>query len=374
MMVHVLHIVAGLPPEGGGLSEVVPRLVIAERAEGIDAFLATRGKPPFSPAAEEAEGKGVRLVRYAPSWPHFLFFSWQMLFRLPGLIRSADVVHVHGNWTFPVWWGCFWALRRHKKLVMSPHGSFDPVRLRYSAWKKRLVGWMDRFFIRHATFVHATCEAERDWCRAFARRDDLPVVVIPVGIELPPEPEPQPSGKKAYRTVLYLGRLHPLKGLDLLLEAWRQAFGTEQRDWRLVICGPDEQGVRASLEKQASRLSISEQVDFLDGVYGSDKWRLLRSADCFVLPTRSENFGVSVAEALACGVPVICTQGAPWRSLETEGCGWWCPVSADGIASALATAIAGSAATRQTMGGKGRHYIDTHLTWPILARDMAERY
>ena len=161
----ILHIVAGLPPEGGGLSELVPRMAEAEMRLGHLVTLVTRGgkSEGLALAAIEAEKAGVRLLRCSPSWPGFVFFSWQMLRDLRAIVRQADVVHVHGNWTFPVWWACRCALLEGKPLVMSPQGSFDPVRLRHSAWKKRAVGWLDRWCLRRAAAVHVTSEAERGW-------------------------------------------------------------------------------------------------------------------------------------------------------------------------------------------------------------------
>jgi len=147
--VHILHIVAGLPP-GGGIAEWVPTLCRHLQPQGHTVVLATvaRADERLSEAVGRAEQKGVRLVRFNPSQPHFLFFSWRMFFKLKALVRQADVVHVHSNWTFPVWWGCWCAWRMKKAWILSTHGCLDPVRLRHSAWKKRLVGWLDRFWLR----------------------------------------------------------------------------------------------------------------------------------------------------------------------------------------------------------------------------------
>ena len=346
---------------------MVPLLALAEAQAGFRVAVATRAGAGerLAQVAVEAERQGVELVRFAPSWPGFLYFSWQMLWKLPGVIRRADGVHIHGNWTFPVWWGAFHALRMGKRLVMSPQGSFDPVRLRHSGWKKRLVGWIDRALLRRADVVHATCEAERKWCCDFTGRGDLPCVVIPNGTEMPPEGTGVRENEK--RRVLFLGRIHPLKGLDLLLEAWQRVC-RDDAGWELVICGPDDRGLRSDLEKQAERLGIAGRVVFRDGVYGADKWRVIRSADCFVLPTRSENFGIAVAEALACGVPAICTEGAPWKELNTEKCGWWCPVSVDGIAGALEKMRELSDEERRALGENGKRLVTGKYTWRGVVR------
>ncbi len=110
---------------------------------------------------------GVREVMFSRSWPQNIYFSWGMLLGLGYEIKNADVVHVHGCWTFPVWWGAWLALRNKKTLVMSPHGSLDPVRLNHSGWKKKAVGWIDRWLLRRASVIHATCEAEKRWIQAF---------------------------------------------------------------------------------------------------------------------------------------------------------------------------------------------------------------
>jgi len=110
---------------------------------------------------------GVRGVTFRRNWPHFLYFSWGMLLGLGKMVKDVDVVHVHSNWTFPVWWGAWLALRHQKTLVMSPHGCLDPVRLKHSGWKKALVGWIDRWLLRRASVVHATCGEEKRWVQAF---------------------------------------------------------------------------------------------------------------------------------------------------------------------------------------------------------------
>ena len=189
----MLQLVAGLP-SGGGLSESVPALCLNLQKLGHAVTLVTVGDE-LSSAAMAAQVAGVRVVRFKACWPHFLFFSWGMLWGLNKEVQEVDVVHVHSQWTFPVWWGAWLALRYQKTLVMSPRGCLDPVRLKHSAWKKWLVGWMDRWLLRRADVVHATCEEENAWVQAFlkletgnlklggALRSERPkIVVIPNGV------------------------------------------------------------------------------------------------------------------------------------------------------------------------------------------------
>ena len=113
----------------------------------------------------------MRVATFQRSWPQAAYFSWGMLMGLGKEVQEADVVHVHSSWTFPVWWGAWLALRHKKTLVMSPHGAFNPLQLKHSAWKKRLVGGMDRWLLRRASVIHATCEAEAEWVRDFLKSE-----------------------------------------------------------------------------------------------------------------------------------------------------------------------------------------------------------
>ena len=185
----ILHILADLPL-GGGLSESVPMLCASEQRQGMEVTLVSLAST-LPPAAKRAQILGVTVISYRPTPPHVIFFSWEMLRKLTRQVEASDVVHVHSQWTFPVWWGCWCALRAKKTLVMSPRGCLDPVRLKHSAWKKKMVGWMDRWLLRRADVVHATCEAERAWIQAVLKFESSKVlkfgrgpriVVIPNGV------------------------------------------------------------------------------------------------------------------------------------------------------------------------------------------------
>lgn len=371
----ILHVVAGLPQAGGGLSELVPRFALEAARLGHEVTIATvaGADERLSAAADAAAAGGVRVVRFAPSAPRVLFFSWAMLQGLPELARAADLVHVHSNWTFPVWWGSECACRAGKPLVMSPQGCLDPVRLAHSAWKKRLAGVFDRRCLRRASVIHATSDAERGWIERYVGGRPC-IEVIPNGVELP-EPGPT-TAKPANRTrrVLSLGRLHPLKGLDLLLDAWATACrsGTAAGAWRLVIAGPDEQGTRARLEAQARTLGL-KNVELPGPLYGDEKRRALADADLFVVPSRSENFGIAVAEALAAGLPVIATKATPWREIDGR-CGWWVDVDAAAVTRGLAVAMQLGDAERAAMGECGRGLVAARYRWPSVARAMLEAY
>jgi glycosyltransferase involved in cell wall biosynthesis len=371
----ILHVVAGLPPTGGGLAEVVPRLALEAARLGADATIATVAPAgaALSAAADKAATEGVRIVRFAPAAPRALFFSWELRRGLPDLVRWADVVHVHSNWTFPVWWASHCALRAGKALVMSPHGCLDPVRLAHSAWKKRLAGLLDRRYLQRATAIHATSDAELEWIERYVGKGPR-ICVIPNGVEMPETLSSAPKPVGRMRQVLYLGRLHPLKGLNFLLDAWRLATSAMPiaQQWQLVITGPDEQGMRQRLQSQAASLGLTDVV-FLGPLYGEEKARALADADLVVLPSRSENFGIVVAEALAAGVPVITTKGTPWGEIDGV-CGWWVDVNAAAIAHALAAAMQLTDEQRAAMGARGRGLVAAKYQWSTVGHRMTELY
>jgi glycosyltransferase involved in cell wall biosynthesis len=296
-----------------------------------------------------------------------------MLRGLPALARAADLVHVHSNWTFPVWWACECARRAGRPFMMSPHGCLDPVRLAHSAWKKRLAGFFDRRCLRQASVIHATSDAERGWIERYVGGRPR-VELIPNGVDLP---DAAPASAKAAgrtRQVLSLGRLHPLKGLDLLIDAWRtvsQGIAPGDR-WELVIAGPDEQGTRVDLESRARKLGLANVV-FSGPLYAADKWRAFADSDLFVLPSRSENFGIAAAEALAAGLPLIATKSTPWSEIDGS-CGWWVDVGAEPIARALAAAMRLNDAERAAMGARGRVLVEAKYKWASVGRAMTSLY
>ena len=202
-------------------------------------------------------------------------------------------------------------------LVVSPRGTLSEWAMHSGSAVKRLF-WplVQRPSLAATTCFHATAESEYEDIRRMGFRQ--PVAVIPNGIDIK---ELQPKSSSGGRTLLFLGRIHPIKGLDMLLPAWR-AVQTKFPDWHLRIIGPDNGGYVEKMRRMAHDLKL-ERIEFCGSLYGQDKWDAYRNADLFVLPTYSENFGMAVAEALASAVPAIVTKGAPWEGLATENAGWW---------------------------------------------------
>ena len=263
------------------------------------------------------------------------------------------------------------AARARKPLVVSPRGMLAPAALAFSRLKKRAF-WrlLQGPAIRRAACLHATSEQEYEEIRAFGLTN--PVAIIPNGIDLPELIAEQTASTPADRVVLSLGRIHPKKGLDRLVRAWA-TIEAGHPGWRLRIIGPGEAGHDDELRALAAALGLA-RVSIEGPVYGDAKFAAYRDADVFVLSTLNENFGLTVAEALASGTPAISTRGAPWSGLEAQGCGWWIDHGVDPLAASMANAMAMPREALQAMGAKGRSWMARDFSWDRVARDTVTVY
>lgn len=363
----IVHVIAGLAPHHGGPSYSVPRLVVALRDAGVDArVMAVRdATSPDQPFVET----------YGASWKRIPLLRAMRL--SPGLkhaIRSTAsdgaLIHAHGLWQMPTVYAGRLALKSNSPLIVAPRGMLAADALKFSATRKRLF-WrlLQGPAFTSADCWHATSHAEAEDIRSFGVR--APIAVVPNGVDLPENSAGAPK-KKDGRVILYLGRLHPKKGLPGLLRAWAVVAG-DLPDWSLILVGPDENGHSAELLKLASNLNLPRFM-ISDAVYGIEKADVMAGADLFVLPTLNENFGIAVAEALAAGVPAIVSKGAPWSALAKEECGWWIDHGVEPLIEALRTATNLSPEKRRKMGERGRNWMARDFGWPAIAKEMAEVY
>ena len=195
---------------------------------------------------------------------------------------------------------------------------------------------------------------------------DNPISIIPNGIDL----TEYKQVKTFYGTkkIVFLSRIHPKKGIELLLEAWRTM---DTKGWTLEIAGNGEPTYINILIKAAKDLG---NVFFVGPYYEEAKWDFLRSADVLVLPSYSENFGIVVAEALAVGVPVITTQDTPWKDLETYKCGWWIQLSVSNLKYALVKAMQTPVLELELMGTNGRKLIVDKYDIKAVAKEITKIY
>jgi glycosyltransferase involved in cell wall biosynthesis len=314
--VRVLHVSPYFAPAfryGGPPRSILGLCRALERA-GVDVEVVTTTAngdadlPATGPGGGSYEGVAVRYLPRA--FPRRLFNARGLGAAIGAAVERADLVHVHGLWTLPGWTAARRARRAGVPVVISPRGMLDAGSVRRRAWRKRLAyGLVERRNLRAAAFLHATSEAEAEALRLWA--PGVPVVTVANGVDSPGEP-PVRAGAIRRRLgipdgapiVVFLGRIHPIKRLDLLASAFDRVRAARP-DAHLVIAGPDEGGERTRIGSRFA--AAGAMVHWAGEVGGADKWELLAESDCLVLCSDSESFGTSAAEALVAGLPVVVT-------------------------------------------------------------------
>jgi glycosyltransferase involved in cell wall biosynthesis len=240
----------------------------------------------------------------------------------------------------------------------------------YRGRLKKSLAWSayQRRDLASATALHATSQEEAAEIRALGLQQ--PIAVIPNGIQ-PPEAITRPESN-GHARALFLSRIHPKKGLLNLVRAWKAV--QPPSEWELVIAGPDENGHRAEVESLVQRLDLRQQVKLIGEVDDDKKWVLYASADVFVLPSFSENFGTCVVEALSCGVPVITTTGAPWQDLPRLGFGWRSSPTVEGVSESLRQVISMPRAELRARGAGAADWVRRTFSWDGAARQMISFY
>ena len=367
----VLHAIAGLHPNSGGPSRVVVDGTDAmARQPGLAITLMTQAVPDSEMLASSCP----RVKRVVAESGSQLAMTLGLPFRreLSRVIRTVrpTLIHNHGLWMPLNHWAVSMGRRSGIPVIVQPHGMLEPWALNHKAWKKKLAmavfQWRD---LASARLLVATSNVEYENIRRLGLRQ--PVAIIPNGVDLNVGALPAtlvPVNRQ--RMALFLSRVHPVKGLLNLVRAWEQLA---QVGWRLRIAGPDDVGHLGEVMALVRHLGLHDSVDYVGTVEGAAKTALYNAADIFVLPTFTENFGVVVAEALAHGLPVITTRGAPWADLETFGCGWWVDIGVDPLVHALREAMAMSDVERRAMGERGRGYVRRY-DWDGIAKMTIDVY
>jgi glycosyltransferase involved in cell wall biosynthesis len=281
---------------------------------------------------------------------------------------SIDLLHNHSLWMMPNVYPGWEGRRSNMPLVVSPRGTLSEWAFSSGSMIKK-VFWplLQRPALRATTCFHATANSEYEDIRRMGFRQ--PVAVIPNGIDIP---LPKQTNNSDKRTLLFLGRIHPIKGVDMLLEAW-SIVSPRFLEWQLRIVGPDNGGYLVSMQNLTAELKLA-RVEFSGPLYGEAKLKAYREAELLILPTHSENFGMTVAEALAAGTPAIVSKGAPWERLVSEGAGWWIDMGLDPLVASLENVLACPREALHAMGEKGRAWMQRDFSWTKIAQKTCETY
>ena len=364
----VVVTIAALHSSIGGPARTVPALCEAMASAGAEVELITISEGDASESGEWKDSQ-VKFTRVATQTGRYSPRSWHRQFK-ETLERAAagqdTVLYDAGLWLPQNHFVAKFGRTRGLPLIISPRGMLSRRALEVSRWKKRLA-WLayQRADLKSAAVLHVTSEAEAEDCRR--RGLTQPIAVVPNGIDVPPDSSAHANPNGALRSALFLSRLHPIKGLKDLVEAWACV---RPAGWRMVIAGPDEGGHRAEIESRVKALGLAEQFEFVGPVGDKEKWDLYGTADLFVLPSYSESFGQVIGEALAAGLPVITTRATPWRRIESSQCGWWVETGAESLAKALEAATALGDSRLNEMGRRGREMVLNNYSWRASAERM----
>ena len=352
----VVHYIASIDKSAGGTTEYMRLLSKALNKD--TSFIIATG---ISEQPINIDGVSIKFF----NGNMLRWFSLLKEFRVFLKNEKPDVVHINGIWS-PQNWGFQKAAQELKiKVVLSPHGMLESWIIQHNPLKKKVALFLFQHkAIKKVDHIHATAQMEKDSIRRL--KFDNNITIIPNGIDL----GESVIEKEYYGTkkMVFLSRIHPKKGIEILLEAWRNC---DTKGWTLEIAGNGDENYISGLVESAQDL---ENVHFVGALYEDEKWNFLRSADVMVLPTHSENFGIVVAEALAVGVPVITTTGTPWEDLENHKCGWWIDLSVENVQSTLVEVFNTSTDKLHRMGFNGKKLVKEKYDIKAIGKTMIELY
>ena len=381
--ISILHLTASIGSKSGGVGPVAIGFSKEQKLLGCNSIMWSLDSSSMVQEVVKANGLNLQDVK------GFNTFGPRQIGYSPSMERKAitkegsmfDVLHQHSLWLAISRVTNCWRNTFSRPTVVAPHGALEDYALKRSAWKKKiaLFGY-EMGNLKHAACLHATAISEANSFRTFGLTN--PIAIIPNGI--PDECLKRQGDAASFRfrfsipsdkrLLLFLSRINPKKGLPLLFTAIAK-LDKAFEGWSLVIAGfEDVPGYQRELEQLAKDLNISKKIIFVGPLFGQDKQDVFAATDILVLPTYSEGFGIVVTDALAAGVPVLTTYGAPWEELLSHNCGWWVEISEQGIFNALQDAISRSKQELMDMGARGKLLVENKYTWSQVTKMTIELY
>lgn len=378
----ILHLIATLDRESGGPAQACIEMARAVTTRGHQVAICTTdwsaaGREPV-PTKVPLQQDGVNVTYFPVHFPRIWKPSLPMIGALRKELHGYDVVHLHSLYMFHDWLGGYLCRRFGVPYIVRPHGMLDPyIRRRHRARKRLMEVLFQDGVLRRAAAIHYTSDVEREISQPFAC--GAPAHVVPLGVDLaefdslPPAEGfhirfPETRGR---RIVLFLGRLHFKKGLDLLIPAFAR-LANEDPSLHLVIAGPDD-GMLDQCRAWVRRDGIPDKVTFTGMLRGEDKLAAFAAASVFALPSYSENFGIAVVEAMAAGRPVVISdQVNIWREVQ-QGGAMVIDCDQHKLAGAL-SAVLRDPALAADMSRKARDAVRRLYHWDSVAAALEAMY
>jgi glycosyltransferase involved in cell wall biosynthesis len=379
-LMRVLHVIPAVAARYGGPSQAIVGMGRALCQHGVQVLIATTdadgsGRLPVQHGVE-VTWQGVPAIFFTRQWTEAFKYSRPLAVWLNRQVGAFDVVHIHAVFSH----ACIAAAQAARKAsvpyVVRPLGTLDPWSLRQKPIRKRVLWYTHvRRMLDGAAAIHFTTAAEQRLAQqplGLARG-----TVIPLGVDdsLFSDAQASASRQEADPFVLVLGRLHPKKRLESLFEVFLEVTSQPAfRHWRLVVVGDGQAEYVATLRNIVSQLGGDQRVVFAGWLDGADKRSVLQRAALLALPSQQENFGLVVAEALACGTPVLISEHVNLADdVSAAGAGWVVPLERAALRESLGDALADDD-ERQRRGAAGRALARAQFTWPAVARHLTEMY
>jgi len=381
---NILHIIATLAPRYGGPSKACIEMARAVALRGHHVSIYTTnldgdGVLPV-PLDRPVLDNGVEIRYFSIQPPKFWGTSWPMAQALKKDLADYDIAHVHSLYQFHDL--IAGSVCRNKRIayIIRPHGSLDPfLYRRHRARKTIMENWFENRNIKGASAIHFTTDEEMELAKPHIF--STPGVVVPNGLnlkdyaDLPPlgsfrDRYPSLSGKKI---ILFLGRINFKKGFDILVPAFAKVFKTFT-DIHLVIAGPDNDGYGQKVKGWLEEYNLTNNATFTGMLRGRGKLAAFRDAEMFVLPSYTENFGISVLEAMACGVPVVISDKVNiWREVKNGNAGLVVSTKADDFAESMEKLLLDSDLGKK-MGQRGQYLVKQYYQWEAIGKKLEDVY
>lgn len=370
-MVKILALTDSLSERAGGLSHATMNLACSSAEHWPGAEFVVMAQKDHSEIYSPKFNKPNLAIHIEPCFRNQIF-PWSNGLQQAISALQPDLIHLRGIWRQPSLASLQWKqCNPSKPLIVQTAGMLEPWARSRRRWiKSAYYSLIERQLVEQCDLIHATSQQEVNTLQALGV-DSSRIFLVEEGVFLPPACSIFSSAGRSPRRLLYLSRLHPVKGLELLFEALAML---RPRGWVCEVVGMGDPKYERQLMQQVSRFHLEEIVHFLGPLSGDAKQRALAEADAFVLPSFSESFGIAIAEAMSWALPVITTTATPWRVLSDQGMGWCVDPSLNAISEALFELFCSSDERLQSMGVNARKYISERYDWMVISRKMTSIY
>ena len=366
---NVLHYIPSVDAYSGGLGSYM-QITTPELGKLVDLHVATHrtdNELPLKNCTKHyISGTGINISSYVKD----------EVFALINNVKP-DIIHINCCWTplsayFAIWAREYCKTRCiHIPIIYTPHGMLEPWIIAHNYWTRKMPATIiyQRKALKCADMIHSTAESERRNLRKLGWNKNIHIIPNCVDVT---NIMPKASWRKTHK-ILFLSRVHEKKGINFIIEAVAQ-LKEELHDYRISIVGPGEDRYVKQLVAMAKSHGVSDIITFEGSVFGDRKFELYKEADLFLLPTHSENFGIVVAEALACGTPVITTVGTPWKELNERHCGWCIEIGTKPLVDSLHEFLRMTETELEVMGRNGRQLVEDKYSCESIAQQFYSLY